>query len=153
MPYYNNYLAHYGVKGMKWGVRRAHKKAARKGLKPKTYTDKMREDDRTSGISRGGQKRIERRMAEGQYHTTARRRERVRQVAKAGAAIGLGMFVADNPKLVMNGARLANRVAKQTVINFVNSQAAKNAARKAAEQTFRLGNEVVKLKPWQYKVS
>lgn len=22
MPYYNNYLAHYGVKGMKWGVRK-----------------------------------------------------------------------------------------------------------------------------------
>ena len=38
MPYYNNYLAHYGVKGMKWGVRK------------KYYTSRM---DRDRVIKRG----------------------------------------------------------------------------------------------------
>lgn len=38
MPYYNNYLAHYGVKGMKWGVRRKRPKSA-----PRTNWGKNRQ--------------------------------------------------------------------------------------------------------------
>ena len=38
MPYYNNYLAHYGVKGMKWGIRRQRPKSA-----PRTNWGKNRQ--------------------------------------------------------------------------------------------------------------
>lgn len=37
MPYYNNYLAHYGVKGMKWGVRRKARKDAKEYSRAKMY--------------------------------------------------------------------------------------------------------------------
>ena len=35
--YYNDYLAHYGVKGMKWGVRRKAKKDAKEYARAKMY--------------------------------------------------------------------------------------------------------------------
>lgn len=33
MPYYNDYLAHYGVKGMKWGVRRERRNTYNKNMR------------------------------------------------------------------------------------------------------------------------
>lgn len=180
MPYYNNYLAHYGVKGMKWGVRRSRKKAVRTRRKNAQRADRdnwrsmsrserrknrdkanarYTKADRSSDqlfLGRGGVRRINRRMNKGQSHDQAFLREAGRTVAIGTMAyVGYGVVqtAIARPDLMRAAGRAINNAAKQTVINFVNSQAAKNAARRAAEQTFRLGNEVVKLKPWQYKVN
>lgn len=59
MPYYNNYLAHYGVKGMKWGVRRKSRNTYNKN-----YTDRQRKQDRAVYGGRA-ERRINRRMNEG----------------------------------------------------------------------------------------
>lgn len=177
MLYYNNYLAHYGVKGMKWGVQRARKKAVRTRRKNAQRADrdnwrsmsrserrKKRDKanarytkaDRSTDygiLGRGGVRRINRRMNKGQSHGQAFLREAARNAAiRTMAAVGYGL-IKDRPDLIKAAGRTINTAAKRSVINFVNSQAAKNAARRAAEQTFKLGNEVVKLKPWQYKVS
>lgn len=180
MPYYSNYLSHYGVKGMKWGVRRARKKAVRTRRKNAQradrdnwrsmsrserrkkrdkanarYTKADRNADR-SILGRGGVRRINRRMNKGQSHGQAFLREAARTAAVGTmASVGYVLVQAaiDDPNVIKAAARTINTAAKRSVINFVNSQAAKNAARRAAEQTFKLGNEVVKLKPWQYKVS
>lgn len=180
MPYYNNYLAHYGVKGMKWGVRRARKKAVRTRRKNAQRADRdnwrsmsrserrknrdkanarYTKADRSSDkmvLGRGGVRRINRRMNKGQSHGQAFLREAGRAAAIGTMAyVGYGVVqtAIARPDLMRAAGRAINNAAKQSVINFVNSQAAKNAARRAAEQTFRLGNEVVKLKPWQYKVN
>lgn len=180
MPYYNNYLAHYGVKGMKWGVRRARKKAVRTRRKnaQRADRDKWRSMSRSerrrnrdkanarytkadrstdqSILGRGGVRRINRRMNKGQSHGQAFLREAGRAAAVATmASVGYGVIqtAIERPDAFKAAGRVINNAAKQSFINFVNSQAAKKAARRAAEQTFRLGNEVVKLKPWQYKVS
>lgn len=180
MPYYNNYLAHYGVKGMKWGVRRARKKAVRTRRKNAQRADRdnwrsMSRSERRknrdkanarytkadratdqSVLGRGGVRRINRRMNKGQSHGQAFLREAARNAAIGTmAAVGYGLIetAIDRPDLIKAAGRTINTAAKRSVINFANSQAAKNAARRASEQTFKLGNEVVKLKPWQYKVS
>lgn len=179
MPYYNNYLAHYGVKGMKWGVRRSRKKAVRTRRKNAQRADRdnwrsMSRSERRKNrdkpnarytkadrnadkvLGRGGVRRINRRMNKGQSHGQAFLREAGRNAAigtMAFVGYGLAQAAIARPDIARAAGRVINNAAKQTVINFVNSQAAKNAARKAAEQTFKLGNEVVKLKPWQYKVS
>lgn len=59
MSYYNNYLAHYGVKGMKWGVRRE-----RRNTYNKNYTERQRKQDRAIYGGRA-ERRINRRMNEG----------------------------------------------------------------------------------------
>ena len=41
MYQYPDYLMHYGVKGMKWGVRRAKKKAERLDRKDERYVKNM----------------------------------------------------------------------------------------------------------------
>ena len=39
-PYYETYLAHFGVKGMRWGVRKDPARAARKALRKKRRTER-----------------------------------------------------------------------------------------------------------------
>ena len=87
-PYSDSYLAHYGVKGMKWGVRRQRRRAAarkdrnawrsmskkeRKANRDK-YNKRYSKDDRDADkatYGSGGVKRINRRMNKGQSYARA----------------------------------------------------------------------------------
>lgn len=105
-------LSHYGIKGMKWGVRRyqnenvtltaAGKRRSRNAYN-KNYTDKQRKQDRAI-YGRGAERRINRRMNEGYGVRGARayeadrkarndrRKATARRVGKAitGTAVSLG---------------------------------------------------------------
>lgn len=85
-------LYHYGVKGMKWGVR---KKRDSKNAHNKNYTDKQRKTDRAF-YGEKGEKRINRKLNEGYglrgaRHFEAERRQRAekrkKKLKKAGKAI------------------------------------------------------------------
>jgi len=118
-------LAHYGVKGMKWGVRkavsdrletRAKTKAALN--KPnKDYNRNMRRYDRNN-FGNGGVKRINRRMNEGQDLKTARKNEykfrknRKRAVSAGVVAVKYGSRYKEiATTLALVGGVLAQQVA------------------------------------------
>ena len=75
--YNSDYLAHYGVKGMKWGTRKASRNSG--------YSSKQRKEDR-SLYGAGGERRINRSMNRGHNIKSARSKEvlrRDRTVARA----------------------------------------------------------------------
>lgn len=84
-----NELYHYGVKGMKWGVRNSENKTSRVN---KSYTAKQRKQDRAF-YGKGGEKRINKRLNQGHglrgaRHYEAERKERsekTKKVIKKGA--------------------------------------------------------------------
>lgn len=102
--YNEEYLMHYGVLGMKWGVRRANKNTHNKN-----YTDKQRKNDRAF-YGKGGEKRINKHLNEGYglrgaRHLEVERKEKIanaKKTAKKGAKktanvmarVGM-MYVAD----------------------------------------------------------
>lgn len=63
--YYHDYLMHYGVKGMKWGVRRAEKKARRQEAKQREIQKKRQYEIDKADIARISGSQIERDMAMG----------------------------------------------------------------------------------------
>ena len=76
-------LIHYGVKGMKWGQRRAEL-----NKRNKTYTTADRAKDRRNNASNGAVRRINKRVNKGQDLATARKNEakyvkRRRQITSA----------------------------------------------------------------------
>lgn len=85
----NDELYHYGVKGMKWGIRR---KRESKNTHNKGYSDKQRKNDRALYGNRS-EKRINKKLNEGYGLRGARhfeverkeRKEKAKRVAKKGA--------------------------------------------------------------------
>lgn len=119
---YEEYLIHYGVKGMKWGIRK-------KSTEPqnKRYDVNQRKNDKDI-FGKRGVRRINRRMNKGKTHKQAERAEWIGQIAKgvtAISAISVGMLVATNP---MGAAKIAARTINKGA-NAVNSvlQKAKDA--------------------------
>lgn len=132
MHMYEPYLAHYGVKGMKWGVRR------KRNEYNKNYTDKQRKQDRAV-YGRGAERRINRRMNEGygvrgarayeadRKERKDRRKSKARKVRKVvtGTAVSIGSaWITDqifnqgrNTKLVMD----FGKTAINTGMDFVNT--------------------------------
>ena len=133
-------LYHYGVKGMKWGVRR---KKESKSAHNKNYTDKQRKNDRAFYGNRG-EKRINKKLNEGYGLRGARhfeverkeRRENAKKTAKrvarkgakaatkAASAIG-SLWLTDQlfyggagTKAVKKAAKTAGRVAVTAVLKM-----------------------------------
>lgn len=166
---YEPYLAHYGVKGMKWGVRKARddratwrsmSRSERKANRDKPNS-RYSKDDRNMDaafVRESGVKRINRRMNKGQSHARAFLTETASQSAKstlAGVAAVAAIGVASNPKILKDAGRVINNAAKMRVQDLINSAKAANYARQARNAIPRITNGInktIKLKPWQYKV-
>ena len=167
--YYNDYLAHYGVKGMKWGVRRKRQRADRNRWKSMSKSERAANRDSlnprykkldreidTDLYGERGVQRINRRMNKGQSHLRATTTEAARQTA-LGMGVGIGVIAVANPQLIKAGASFVNNKAKSKAWDFANDLNTKRAARRAKELIPKLVsdnsmNNVIKLKKNQYKV-
>ena len=113
VPEEDSDIIHYGVKGMKWGVRKSEYKSMsrkdRRNLRKRKnegYSDHQRELDK---LRLGGKsvKRINKRMNKGATYKQARRREYVRRFTTTFAAANVASFLRNNPQIVLGGMALA----------------------------------------------
>src|SRR4051812_1425622 len=111
-----DFLEHFGVRGMKWGVRRSEggRTDPRDNPHP-SYTNRMRSNDRGQ-FGRGGVKRINRSMHEGltrdDAHTKERSYQFKRAVVIAGATYAAAMFVSGGM-----GSNMAHNIGSQAAAN------------------------------------
>lgn len=161
MDYYNNELYHYGVKGMKWGVRRRAQKDAKEFARAKMYygegagnrrklikatvNERSKDPDYKKAFDEALSKQD---MAK---HATKAKRERVRNDVKNSAAktgrgvvnivtghperIGAGMAVA------YGGYQLARKTGADKVIANAAKKTVKSVANAAQTQYGRLAVE------------
>lgn len=98
-------LSHQGVKGMKWGVRRAEANAPNSG-----YSQYHKTEDKKV-VGRSGVKKINRRMNKGEEHKIARskvlRNQAMRKLAVAGAIYALPHILDISDKTVGSIAQRA----------------------------------------------
>lgn len=120
-----NFLAHYGVKGMRWGKKKGGDTAA----EPKTPTKPRTRNEEANDVAAYGSKgsqRIGERMETGRTKGSARRREFGRQTAEGAATIavlaGVAYVTLVGPHVMQNKLN-----------NAVRSGRAANGAKAAAK--------------------
>jgi hypothetical protein len=106
-----NRLLHYGVKGMQWGVKRAHP----------SYSSTQQHADRKQFGKRGA-KRINRRLKRGHDHDRAVQIEKRNRIIKRAALISYGAYAAH--KIVT--------VAAPTILGYIAGHKLAAAGAKAA---------------------
>lgn len=154
----SSYLEHYGVKGMKWGIRKARLKsenAITNRNKSKKQLDKRNKKYGSADYSRdvsiygrGGAERINKRLNKGKTLDQARRREAATQIAT-----GLGLSAAFYSTAFMVGAYLSSPAVRMSVKQVKNSYANEKAKKAAAKAILKIGaGSVVNLKKSMYSV-
>ena len=128
VPEEDSDIVHYGVKGMKWGVRKSEyksmsRKDRRKLRKRKNegYDDHQRELDK---LRLGGKsvRRINKRMNKGATYKQARRREYFRRFTTTFAAANVAQFLRNNPQIVIGGMALAVGLGSMAVTKLTKLQ-------------------------------
>ena len=133
---YYDYLAHFGIKGMKWGVRRFQSKSGKltSAGKKRYYTKNQRDIDEAM-YGKRGVKRIEKRMAKGRSHVTASAMEMGRQVTTGlliSTAVPAALFD------IGTGGEAHRRLGKMA-INAIKNEAAQRAAQRANKELAKIG--------------
>ena len=102
-------IYHYGVKGMKWGVRKSeYKSMSRKDRrklrkrKNEDYDDEQRLTDKYT-LGGGSVRRINKRMNKGATYKQAKRREYARRFATSFALYSAARFIQRHPEKVIKG--------------------------------------------------
>lgn len=125
-------LYHYGVKGMKWGIRRSTPRAS-------NYNERQRTRDRKL-YGRGAERRINKRMLKGEGIQSARHNEVVRKKRiQSGKTIAASIATS---ALVLGGAAAVTSILQRKgIANSVSSsmvdQEVLNVGRKVVEAIFR----------------
>lgn len=128
--YNSDYLAHYGVKGMKWGKRKAAQNSG--------YSSKQRKEDR-SLYGAGGERRINRSMNRGHNVKSARSKEVLRRDKTIARARRAGMAAG----LVGTGASM--------YLGYKLSMNPESISRAGYKATLKYGNMAIKNIPSKYK--
>lgn len=125
-------LYHYGIKGMKWGIRRSTPRAS-------NYSERQRTRDRKL-YGRGAERRINKRMLKGEGIQSARHNEVVRKKRiQSGKTIAASIATS---ALVLGGAAAVTSILQRKgIANSVSSsmvdQEVLNVGRKVVEAIFR----------------
>lgn len=120
-------LAHYGVKGMKWGVRKDRQTA--KNKRNANYTKEQRNRDHNE-FGRAGVKRINQRMNKGMGVKKARAKERTLRRRRT-AAVTTTIAAVRYRKDIMDVLQLVGGFAMQSVALRAETKRGQNAAANA----------------------
>ena len=134
----NGELYHFGVKGMKWGVRRAKMKEQRDRRaelkKPNPNYGKWQRFADRQVYGKRGERRINKRMNKGQSHLRAQATEAGQQVAKGYLAYKAVQFIT-SPK----GQRIAG-MAMSKAFNLLRNRHGQETVGNALKE---IGNKVI----------
>lgn len=144
-------LAHYGTKGMKWGVKKSGAAKPRLTKQPyhKDYASKLRSPDKTS-FGKRGVNRINNRLLDGHTYDQARTKEVSRKnrqaKIKAGAVVAAYLLANYGPEIAYHTKDTRDGISRNAA-NYIAQRAETKRGQRFAADHFGLGmNEDINAK-------